>query len=136
MRTCIRVALAGAALALTTSAASAQNVMVYLFDRLEQPTYARAWGAMLSGQRDIPPWLTNGAKGATAGPGHQSVVEGRDAELYYACQPHNCSRSRFGVMFTDRGRRAKGVLIVEGGTPRFFGQPDAVEAAALMQAAQ
>ena len=136
MTTRIRAALAGAALALAASAASAQNVMVYLFDRLEQPVYARAWGVMLGGQRDIPPWLANRAKGSTQGAGHQAVIEGRDAEVYYACQPHNCSGSRFGVMFTDRGSRAKGVLIVEGGTPRFFGRPDAVEAAALIQAAQ
>ena len=87
---------------------------------------------MLAGQRNIPPWLGKNAKGATTGAGHQAVIEGRDAELYYACQPHDCSGSRFVVMFTDRGARAKGVLIVEGRTPRFFGRPDAVEAAALM----
>ena len=136
MTTRIRTVLAGAVLTLTASAASAQNVMVFLFDRLEQPAYARAWGTMLSGQRDIPQWLGNKAKGAVSGAGHQAVIEGSDAEVYYACQPHNCSASRFGVMFTDRGARAKGVLIVEGGTPRFFGRPDAVEAAALMQAAK
>ncbi len=130
----LRPALAGVALICAVTAASAQNVMVYLFDRLEQPAYARAWAVMLGGQRDIPQWLANRAKGSTQGAGHQGVVEGHDVEFYRACQPHNCSASAFAVMFTDRGTRAKGVLVIDGGTPRFFGRPDAAESAAMLNA--
>lgn len=130
----IRPALAGLALACAVTAASAQNVMVYLLDRLEQPTYARAWAAMLGDQRGLPYWLVNRAKGSTQGQGRQAVIEGRDVELYGACQPHNCNVSHFEVMFTDRGARAKGVLVIDGGTPRFFGRPDAAESAALLNA--
>ncbi len=129
----LRPALAGLALICGIAPVSAQNVMVYLFDRLDQPAYARAWAAMLGDQRHLPPWLVNRAKGATQGAGRQIVIEGQDAELYGACQPHNCSDNRFVVMFTDRGVRAKGVLIEDNGTPRFFGNPDPVEAAALLR---
>ena len=128
-----RPALAGLALLCAVGSASAQNVMVYLFDRLEQPAYARSWAAMLGDQRHLPYWLVNKAKGSTQGAGKQVVIEGRDAEVYGACQPHNCSDSRFMVMFTDRGTQAKGVLVEDNGTPRFFGRPNAAEATMLLR---
>lgn len=131
----MRPALAALALLCTLAPASAQNVMVYLSDRLEQPAYAFAWAAMFAMDGKLPFWLRDKAKGSTQSQGRREIVDGRDVELYGACQPHNCDLSRFEVIFLDRGKRAKGVLILNGGGPQFFGYPNAAEATALLNAA-
>lgn len=126
-------ALAVLALLCAATSAPAQKASVYLFDRLEQPAYARAWAAMLAGERRLPTWLGNKAGGSPQQPGRAITLGNRDLELYDACQPHNCSDSRLVVMFSDRGAKAKGVLIEANSRPRFFGHPSAAEAAALLR---
>lgn len=129
-----KLGLATLALLLTSLPAAAEEP--YLFDVMKNPAYRQAWIAMMSGGDGAPRWLgqVTGKGNYVATPGRRAAIGGANYRFFHACEAHNCAGSQFEVMFTADGRRAYGMLLVEGHPPRWYGGPDAAMQAALAKA--
>jgi hypothetical protein len=110
----------------------------YLFDVMKTPTYRHAWTEMLAGAKGLPRWIGQiaGKGNYVATPGTSATIGSRTYRLFHACEAHNCAGNEFEVMFSADGSHAYGVLIDDGGSPRWFGAPDAEIQAALAKAMQ
>jgi len=128
---------AGAAIAVffVAAPAMAQTTGPYLPDVLKQPAYRAAWNKLIAGAR-VPAWLAGFSKtyDGVVTPAKTADVEGVAYQLFSVCKPHDCAGNMFEVMFSPGAATAKGALVDNNAAPRFFGAPDAAQAAALTQA--
>ncbi|MGO9006041.1 MAG: Ivy family c-type lysozyme inhibitor [Beijerinckiaceae bacterium] len=90
------------------------------------------------GATGLPRWIGQiaGKGNYVASPGTRATIEGANYRLFHACEAHNCAVNEFEVMFSAGGSHAYGMLIDDGGSPRWFGAPDAEIQAALAKAVQ
>ena len=120
----------------TPSSAAAD--LPYLFQRLKQPTYKRAFTILFKNEKKLAPWL-RGYLDNRIGvdtPGRAVDVSGRPYELYAVCEPHNCAGNFTYVLFASGGRRAWALFTEDGGNFRFFGAPDPEQRTFLTDAAK
>ena len=122
MRRAVACILSIVVLASTASAGD----QPYLFDMLKKPAYRAAWDALLTGEKDVPPWLAKYAKtlNGPSGPGQMVRIRDSDYQLNDVCKTHDCGNNYFIVLFAPSGQRAWGLLRINGDTQRFFGNPD------------
>lgn len=110
----------------------------YLSELLNEPRHARAWRAMLKGERDLDAWLSNYAqtrRGPTA-PEDDVVIEGRHYRGHMVCKTHDCGANLFYVIFAPDTSQAWGLLLRSGRELRFLGRPDAAMQDALRKLAR
>jgi hypothetical protein len=117
-------------------ATMAQASTQYLRDLLRKPSYRASWNTLLKGQR-VEPWLADYSR-TYDGPASPNKVIRVGKIAYVAgsvCKTHDCGGNSFAVIFTQNGKRAWGYLIQDGEDPRFFGNPNQAQRAALKKLA-
>ena len=99
----------------------------YLFNTLKKPPYHRAWDALLASGGKVPAWLVGFGKGGNgvANPARTVIVEGQPYQLNFVCQAHNCGGNELHILFDAGATQAWGLLLEDGKSRRFLGNPDA-----------
>lgn len=124
--------------ALACLSATANAEQPYLFELLGKPAYSKSWNTLFAGERDVDRWLARYAKtkNGPATPGKSVQLGGTTYQINMVCKTHECGSNQFFVLFSPDGRKAWGLLLKDGNTERFFGQPDDEKKAALRAEAQ
>ncbi|OLF53546.1 lysozyme inhibitor [Pseudomonas chlororaphis] len=127
MRKHSSVLLAGLALSLMASAASAEQ---YLPDVVSKAPYKTAYAQMLA----FPSWVSK-AEG-TATPVEKVSAGGSHFTVGHMCKPHDCADNQLIVVFSADGKQSWGLLATRSADAKVFnkqilGNPDAVVAALL-----
>lgn len=109
----------------------------YLFELLTKPAYAKSWKKLLTGEKNIPPWLAQYAKtkDGPSTPGKAIQLDKGNYQIGTVCKTHDCGANQFFVLFAPDGTQAWGILLINRETERFFGNPDDEKKAALRAAA-
>jgi len=110
----------------------------YLFQRLKQSTYKRAFTTLFKNEKNLAPWLRGylDNRNGVDTPGRAVDVSASPHELYAVCEPHNCAGNFIYVLFSPGGRRAWALFTKHGGNLRFFGSPDPQQRTFLTDAAK
>lgn len=139
LRLRLRSALARLALCIPLALASTfAQAQEYLFDILAKPAYLKSWNALFAGEKNVDAWLGRYAKtkDGPASPGKRVTLGGAAHYVGNVCKTHDCGDNRFFVLFTADGTKAWGLLVRNGTTERFFGNPDDARKDALRAAAR
>lgn len=109
-----------------------------LFEMLNRPSYLKAWQLMLTGEKDLEPWLANYAtkRRGPVRPGQLVLVKNETYQINDVCKPHDCGDNRFVVLFSPTGNQAWGLWLKAGKDSRYFGHPDDVIRNVLRQGAE
>jgi hypothetical protein len=112
---------------------------VYLTAAIKKPAYARSLSNLFKGSRHLPAWTKQALKASgdyVGDPMTNSTIDGVRYELFTTCKPHDCSDSRFEVMFAQNGVQVWAAYAETGKPMVFLGTPSAAQQAALRSALQ
>jgi len=108
-----------------------------LYDLLNDPAYAKSWSALFAGEENVDPWLAAYArtKDGPASPGTTIAMGGTPGyQVNTVCKTHDCGNNEFFALFAPKGTKAWGLLVKDGKTERFFGNPREEQKKALRAA--
>jgi len=98
----------------------------YLFEVLAKSNYYKSWNALFLEEKNVDYWLVQYSKTKNGPATHGNAVElgGARFQIYSVCKAHGCGGNMFYVLFAPKGATAWGLLLKEGKSERFFGNPD------------
>jgi clan AA aspartic protease (TIGR02281 family) len=98
--------------------------LIYLSQRLHNPTYKTTFDNLFRGAVKIPPWFVTYLKTQSAAESPEVKIEigGWTFEHYRICEPHNCSGSFMHVMFVPGGQKAWAEITFDSGDYVVYGR--------------